>query len=357
MSWTRLSVPCALGTRRILLPHDLHDRLGPAEMEVVLAHECAHLLRRDPLWNLALSLLAHLFWFQPLNWLALRAWRNASEELCDAWAARRTSPLTLAQAVLTLARDGQQVRPPSLLTRPAARPTHLSQRIHALIEPQETHMNRPRLLALAAVPALLGLAVPPLAFASGAGQKPLMVVLDAAHGGPDPGAVGLNGQVREDQIVLAIARKVRAKLGADGVRVIMTRDGSEGVLLPDRVKQVPPSADAFLSIHANASQDPAQRGVQTLTGRQEAGAPILAKSLQLADRVRTAVVANTGAADREGMIGSYYVLQKTKVPATIVLVGFITNDGEARALQDPTYQDRVAQGIVESVLQRGAAQR
>lgn len=357
MCWTRLPVPCVLGTHHLLLPHDIRGRLSAAELDAVLAHEWAHLLRRDPLWNLALSFLTQLLWFQPLNWIALRAWRDASEEICDAWAAQHAPRLTLAQAILTLARQGQPHLhgAPTLLTSQAARNTHLSQRIHALLEPKETHMPRPRILILALVPSLLGAFTPPLALASTPGGKHLTVVLDAAHGGRDPGVVGLDGRLREDDVVLDIARKVRAHLEKQGVTVILTRDDETELSLQERMRRIPSSADAFICIHVNASRTSADQGVETFIARQEAGPSLLAESRKLADRVQAAVVTSTGA--KNGGVTfedkyNFYVLRKANVPAALMEVGYMTNEREAGALQDDRYRERIAEGIARGVLGR-----
>ncbi|WP_102126007.1 M56/M15 family metallopeptidase [Deinococcus planocerae] len=355
--WTRLPVPCALGTRYILLPHDVQSRLSAAELDAVLAHECAHLLRRDPLWNLGLSFLTHLLWFQPLNWVALRAWRDASEEVCDAWAAQHAPCLTLAQAILTLVQQGQPSLHggPALLTSQAARSTHLSQRIHALIEPKETPMKRPRILILALVPSLLGAFTPPLALASTPGGKHLTVVLDAAHGGRDPGVVGLDGHLREDDVVLDIAKKVQARLEKQGVTVILTRNDETELSLQDRVRRIPSSADAFICIHVNAPRNPADQGVETFIARQEAGPSLLVESRKLADRVQAAVVASTGAKN-EGVTFedkyNFYVLRKANVPAALIEVGYMTNEREAGALQEDRYRERIAEGIARGVVER-----
>lgn len=352
VAWTRFQVPCALGIRHILLPQDVRHRLSAAELGAVLAHEYAHLLRRDPLWNLALSFLTHLFWFQPLNWIALRAWRDASEELCDEWAAQRASRLSLAQAILTLARQGQHAAP-TLLTRQVAHSTHLSKRIHALIEPKETRMKRTHLFVIAVVPFLLGAVTPPLALASTTPKGRLTVVLDAAHGDRDPGVVERNGLLREDEVVLAIAKKVQGQLERQGVTVIMTRADAAELPLQERVKRIPRSANAFITLHVNASQNRADQGVQTFIARQEVGPPLLAESRKLAESVQAAVIATTGA--RNGGVifddkYNFYVLRKANVPAALIEVGYMTNEREARMLGDDKYQVRIAEGIVRGVL-------
>ena len=85
-------------------------------------------------------------------------------------------------------------------------------------------------------------------------QGKYLVVLDPGHGGPDPGAIGVNG-LRESEIVLDVSKKVGAYLSQKGVRVRLTRSTEKDLDLPPRVKIANNlRADAFVSIHANASR-------------------------------------------------------------------------------------------------------
>jgi beta-lactamase regulating signal transducer with metallopeptidase domain len=87
---TEVAGPCALPARTIALPDRCEDELTDAELRAVLAHEVAHLSRRDPTWWALLRCAAALGWVQPLNRLALRRALEATEEACDDWALART---------------------------------------------------------------------------------------------------------------------------------------------------------------------------------------------------------------------------------------------------------------------------
>ncbi|HET7463698.1 MAG TPA: M56 family metallopeptidase [Longimicrobium sp.] len=96
--------PVALGRAEICLPARVLTELAPAELHAILAHEAAHLLRRDPLWLNLLTAFACVFAFQPLNALALRRFREGAELLCDAWAVRATGrPAALARSIVRVA--------------------------------------------------------------------------------------------------------------------------------------------------------------------------------------------------------------------------------------------------------------
>ncbi len=72
---------------RLVLPEGIEERLGGSELEAVLAHELAHVARRDTLWQAFASVLAALFWFDPLVWIARRRLADEAEQACDEHAA------------------------------------------------------------------------------------------------------------------------------------------------------------------------------------------------------------------------------------------------------------------------------
>ncbi|HVS04265.1 MAG TPA: M56 family metallopeptidase [Thermoanaerobaculia bacterium] len=106
-----LQVPIALAGGEVCLS-DRFTALSPAQQRGILAHELAHLCRRDPLWLLAAELLRGAFFFQPLNRLAQRGLKEAAEQLCDdAAVAAVGDPLALAEGLRALAVDLLRRRP------------------------------------------------------------------------------------------------------------------------------------------------------------------------------------------------------------------------------------------------------
>jgi beta-lactamase regulating signal transducer with metallopeptidase domain len=85
-----LRSPIALPSHEICLPERAVDSLTASQQEGMLAHELAHLLRRDPLWQVAASVVEAVFFFQPLNHLARRKIQEVAEFQCDDWAAHNT---------------------------------------------------------------------------------------------------------------------------------------------------------------------------------------------------------------------------------------------------------------------------
>ena len=96
--------PIALGTSEICVPERFLQDLDLDQQRSALAHELAHLARRDPVWRLLTGLLEATFFFQPLNRLARLRLREASENLSDDWAVRQTgSALALARCLVEVA--------------------------------------------------------------------------------------------------------------------------------------------------------------------------------------------------------------------------------------------------------------
>jgi hypothetical protein len=172
----RLRVPVALGLRvaEVCVPPRVLFQLDDEQQDALLAHELAHLVRRDPVWLPLTQLMVGICFFQPLNWLARRRLRELSELLCDEWAVSRTGrPLSLAAclaevagwSLAALGANGVR-RYPGHLPVPgmADRPSQLAHRIRRLlagVTPDGRGPDRRRLgVVLAAVLVAVTLAAP-----------------------------------------------------------------------------------------------------------------------------------------------------------------------------------------------------
>ncbi|HEV2847044.1 MAG TPA: M56 family metallopeptidase [Thermoanaerobaculia bacterium] len=159
---SRVPVPLALGLRRgeICVPPRALAGLTQEQQEGMLAHELAHLVRRDPFWLTLSHVISAILFFQPLNWVARRRMRDISEMLSDEWAVSRTGrPLSLAGCLAEVA--GWSVTPRRALPVPgmADRPSHLAQRIRRLLDETRSPEHPARRLWLGAGMALLVIAV------------------------------------------------------------------------------------------------------------------------------------------------------------------------------------------------------
>ena len=213
-----------------------------------------------------------------------------------------------------------------------------------------------------------------------------LVVIDAGHGGHDPGAISPHGGQLEKEVTLAIAKAVRDEMLKSGrVRVALTRDSDKFIVLQDRYQIARKlNADLFISIHADAFREPSARGASIYTlstrGATSTTAQYLADTENEADRVGGVQLAEmdpmlagvladlsmTGTLDTSLNVGrlilqqiegvarlhkkqveqaGFVVLKSPDVPSLLVETGFISNPQEADRLATPAYQDKMARAI------------
>lgn len=168
------------------------------------------------------------------------------------------------------------------------------------------------------------------------------VFVDAGHGGTDPGAIA-NG-IKEKDINLSIALKVRNKLSNLGVDVTMNRETDVFVDYRDTAVMANNSnADVFISIHSNSATASAS-GIETLYCKDI--------DKQYSQEIQSKLISYTGAIDR-GIKErpNLVVLNSTKMPAALVESGFITNVTEADKLKTDSYQEKLANAIVDGIIE------
>jgi N-acetylmuramoyl-L-alanine amidase len=211
------------------------------------------------------------------------------------------------------------------------------------------------------------------------------IVVDAGHGGHDPGAIGLTGTREKDivlQITTKLARRIREELG---IEVVMTRSTDVFLELQERTamaNQV--GADLFISVHANAAMNHLANGIETYylnLAKTEKVAQLAAKengttlekvsllqavlfdlmanyklndSAHLADEVQKALfkklssqypaVKNLGVKQ-----GPFYVLVGATMPSILVETAFLSHEKDEIRLKDPVYQELAAEGIVAGI--------
>ncbi|WP_051247231.1 N-acetylmuramoyl-L-alanine amidase [Thermomonas fusca] len=225
---------------------------------------------------------------------------------------------------------------------------------------------------------------------SQAGTRPLVVAIDAGHGGQDPGAHGPNG-TREKDITLAIARELARQVNATpGLKAFLTRDSDVYIPLNHRARRASANrADIFLSIHADAAENRGARGssvyvlstrgassqrARWLADKENAADIIGGERVRVADNTLTSVLldltqsGNMKASEdaAEHVLGglkrvgnnhkpdveraNFAVLRTSdKMPAMLVETAFISNPDEEKRLADPTFQRTLASAILDGV--------
>lgn len=214
------------------------------------------------------------------------------------------------------------------------------------------------------------------------------IVIDAGHGGKDPGAVGYRG-TKEKDIALDVAKRLEKKLSKNmNIKIIMTRDEDVFLRLSERTKIANESnGNLFISIHTNAAEDRRASGFETFLigpNKNEAAVRVAArenavlelegttdkkltnedliqatiaqssfasKSEQFASMVQKEIKKRVQSRDRGVKQAGFYVLMGASMPNVLVELGFISNPSEEKKLRSPQYRDQLATAIYRAVEQ------
>lgn len=183
------------------------------------------------------------------------------------------------------------------------------------------------------------------------------IIVDAGHGGIDPGALTKDKKTKEKDVNLAIALKLRQLIESSGGLVILTReddsslyteDGNKTVRqkynenLKNRKKIIKDSkADMFVSVHLNAFEQSKYYGAQTFYPKGKDESKELSKYVQ---QELKRVVDKTN--DREVKPREdIYLLKENDIPSMLIECGFLSNEKESKLLNDEKYQDKIAWSI------------
>jgi N-acetylmuramoyl-L-alanine amidase len=210
------------------------------------------------------------------------------------------------------------------------------------------------------------------------------IVIDAGHGGHDPGTIGRGGLEEKDlvlDVALRLAEMVRSELGAE---VLLTRSTDVFVPLEERTAVANSrAADLFLSIHANSSRNPKARGIETyflsfarnahaeaVAARENAISPATIKDLQnlvkaitlnskidesrdFAAAVQDGLVSGARAhhpvPDRGVHTAPFYVLIGANMPAVLAEIAFVSNPEDEKRLRTPEYRAVLARSLLSGV--------
>ena len=183
-----------------------------------------------------------------------------------------------------------------------------------------------------------------------------IIVIDAGHGGIDPGAN--RSGILEKDINLAIALELKNVLNEYGAKVVLSRQ-TDVELSPEcdnekvrgryhrdlaaRVEMAEESdADLFISLHANAASNTKRQGADVFYYAKSEAGKALSNSI-LAELSKVVKAAQAGSP------ADYFVLRRNKIPAALIEVGYITNIEERSSLQSPQHQRKLAEAIAKGI--------
>jgi N-acetylmuramoyl-L-alanine amidase len=186
----------------------------------------------------------------------------------------------------------------------------------------------------------------------------LCIVIDAGHGGSDPGKVGVNDALEKD-INLSLALKLKKLLEQKDFSVVLTRDSDAGLYdeaavnqkvddMQKRCQIITEANPIFtVSLHQNSYPSPEIKGAQVFYYGQSAQGEVLANILQSSLISRVDPDNHRAAKANE----SYYLLKKTPTPTVIVECGFLSNPEEADLLLMDDYQNKLVRAIYMGILE------
>ncbi len=189
-------------------------------------------------------------------------------------------------------------------------------------------------------------------------QARYTIVIDAGHGGIDGGVSGINTSVKESDVNLAIAKKLKELFSCVGFNCVMTRitsSGLYGYLAPGhkdrdmraRAKIINESNPSLvISIHQNNYSSPSRRGGQAFYKKGDKQCYLLATTLQQALNG-----VYTGVKDYAPLCGDYFILNVSPCPAVIVECGFLSNPQDEALLISEEFQHSLATAIFNGALE------
>lgn len=178
-----------------------------------------------------------------------------------------------------------------------------------------------------------------------------VVVIDAGHGGPDPGSIGYKTKIYEATLNLKISKMLKEKLESAGIKVSMTRETDEALaegrgkafkkrdmeMRKEIIKNLRPNM--VVSIHQNSFTNHSLHGAQVFYDKTSE------ISRQIADFIQIEFQKSLTDANKCISPGDYYMLKCTAAPSVIIECGFLSNEKEETLLQDETYQQKIVDAI------------
>ena len=182
-----------------------------------------------------------------------------------------------------------------------------------------------------------------------------VIVIDAGHGGYDPGAIGITG-LEEKGFNLETALLLKDKLSALGAQVVLTRESDSFISLTERVTVANKIyADAFVAVHANSSdRNYSAKGTATYFYAPSSNPGLYAQLQQrktLAKTVQDRLVSSAGTRDCGVLQANFAVLRETAMPSILVESAFLSNRDDEALLKDTQFRDKVAQGIADGLVE------
>ena len=328
-----------------------------SEGQQIFKHELYHVRQKHSFDVLCLEISTILFWFNPFFYLVKRELKAIHEFLADKFAVSGDNRYAYAELLVSQSIHNKQLH----FTHPFFH-NPIKRRIAMITKFHQNHNNYfSRIMIIPLLFILFcafAIRINPKKITAIAG-KTITVVIDAGHGGIDPGAQSQSG-INEKDITLSIAKKIQQLAKNYNVEIVMTREKDElpgkGNSIEDALKYrsnlvVQSDADLFVSIHvmADAVNTSASGFDMYIPGNRSA---VHQKSIQFGSILTAAIKKDYPIADelKQREKPAIWVLRSATVPSVLMECGYITNEKDLAFISEEQNQEKIARDILEGIV-------
>lgn len=318
---------------------DLHSKSG----QQIFNHEIAHIKEKHSYDKIFMNIVLIFFWINPFFWLLQKELFMIHEFIADKEALEDSDISSFAEMILQTVYPGQNF---SLAHNFFYSP--LKRRLLMLTKnknPKVNYISRLLVLPLAAIVFFAFTLKVKNKNAHLYDGKTITVIIDAGHGGKDPGAHSSNG-INEKDVTLSIAKKIADLNSNTHLKIILSRDNDQTISVKDRVVFAKNNkADLFIALHVNAAVNEQLNGFSVLVTKnyneqdQLLGSALineLKKSYKTEDKIG------------ERDLG-VWVLDHNVCPAALINCGYITNPDDVAFISKSADQEKIAQNILDAI--------
>lgn len=182
------------------------------------------------------------------------------------------------------------------------------------------------------------------------------VIIDAGHGGSDPGSIGYKTKIHEDVLNLKMSFLLKTKLEKAGINVVMTRTSQDALIegrgrkwkreeMEERRKLIVKTRpNMVISLHQNSYTNHSYRGAQVFYDKKSDISKMIAESIQEQFKC------NLDKSIKAPSPGDYFMLKCSSAPSVIVECGFLSNEEEEKLLQTDAYQEKIIDSIYKGIV-------
>jgi N-acetylmuramoyl-L-alanine amidase len=344
------------------LPFNSHDG------QQIFRHELFHVQQKHSTDIILTEIVTAFFWFNPFFHILKKELKAIHEFLADQYAISNNDRYAYAELLVM-----QTLRASHTTITNYFFQNHIKRRIAMITNNHSARYSYgSRLMALpllallfctVALYAQQGAGSGRTIYYNGSDKTPLTVVIDAGHGGIDPGAASIDGKVKEKDLALDICRKIQQLAPSYNVNVVMTRtdDNLPGgkTLIHDALKArveiaEKAKADMFIAIHVSSTDpknpDRTRSGMEIYVPNKESDRTNQSKQLGSVLVQELNTVYPTNPVLKQRVEQNIWVLEQSPCPALLIECGFMTSDKDLAFFTNSSNQEAVAKKILEGIV-------